>query len=119
MNETAPPSPDELGADEQPHEQEPAGGPMPGGGGPLRRLLDGDADGPPVPSLMQDYGLSNRPLAIACRGCVRVGTGSGVPPLAEILIGGALLFLAQQQGESDGGEDREEGEAFVPDEMEP
>jgi len=64
--------------------------------GPLSRLLDGDADGPQVPELMQQYGISSRPIAIACRGCVRVGTGSGIPPLAEIVIGGVLLFLSQQ-----------------------
>lgn len=94
MSETEPPSPDELGASEQEHEQS---GSMPGGGsGPLSRLLDGDADGPQVPELMQQYGIGSRPIAIACRGCVRVGTGSGIPPLAEIVIGGVLLFLSQQ-----------------------
>lgn len=94
MSETEPPGPDELGASEQEHEQS---GSMPGGGsGPLSRLLDGDADGPQVPELMQQYGIGSRPIAIACRGCVRVGTGSGIPPLAEIVIGGVLLFLSQQ-----------------------
>jgi len=94
MSETEPPGPDELGATEQPSDQS---GSMPGGGsGPLSRLLDGNADGPQVPELMQQYGISSRPIAIACRGCVRVGTGSGIPPLAEIVIGGVLLFLSQQ-----------------------
>lgn len=94
MSETEPPGPEELGASEQEHEQS---GSMPGGGsGPLSRLLDGNADGPQVPELMQQYGIDSRPIAIACRGCVRVGTGSGIPPLAEILIGGVLLFLSQQ-----------------------
>jgi len=99
MSETEPPGPDELGASEQEHEQS---GSMPGGGsGPLSRLLDGNADGPQVPELMQQYGISSRPIAIACRGCVRVGTGSGIPPLAEIAIGGVLLFLSQQSGDND------------------
>jgi len=94
MSETEPPSPDELGASEQASEQ--AGSQQGGTSGPLSRLLDGTADGPQVPPLMEQYGISSRPLAIACRGCVRVGTGSGIPPLAEIVIGGVLLFLSQQ-----------------------
>jgi len=94
MSETEPPSPDELGASEQASEQ--SSGMSGRASGPLSRLLDGDADGPQVPELMQQYGISSRPIAIACRGCVRVGTGSGIPPLAEIVIGGVLLFLSQQ-----------------------
>lgn len=94
MSETEPPSPDELGASKQASEQ--SSGMSGRASGPLSRLLDGDADGPQVPELMQQYGISSRPIAIACRGCVRVGTGSGIPPLAEIVIGGVLLFLSQQ-----------------------
>ncbi len=106
MSETEPPGPEELGASEQEHEQS---GSMPGGGsGPLSRLLDGNADGPQVPELMQQYGIDSRPIAIACRGCVRVGTGSGIPPLAEIVIGGVLLFLSQSDSDEPDATDMED-----------
>lgn len=110
MSETEPPSPDELGADEQASEQ--SRGMAGRASGPLSRLLDGNADGPQVPELMQQYGIASRPVAIACRGCVRVGTGSGIPPLAEIVIGGVLLFLSMQNGDSNDSPD--DDEAFVP-----
>jgi len=113
MSETEPPSPDELGAAEQEHEQ--SAGMSGRASGPLSRLFDGNADGPQVPELMQQYGIASRPIAIACRGCVRVGTGSGIPPIAEIVIGGVLLFLSMQSDSDDSADD--DGDAYVPDAM--
>lgn len=63
--------------------------------GPLDRLLDGDAQGPPTSELQRDYSVGNAP-AIMLRGVLRTATGSGVPPIAEILMGG-FLWLKQNQ----------------------
>lgn len=116
MSESEPPHPDDLADGEGTADAtaDPTGGPAKG---PLARLFDGDADGPPVGQMERDYGLP-KPLAVAGRGAVRVGTGSGVPPFAEIMLGGLLFALAQQQG-GDGGEESADDEPFVPDEMDP
>jgi len=88
-----------------------------GGSGPVGRLFDGNAEGPDVPTLQGDYGLS-RPWAMVCRGTLRVATGSGVPPIFEIVAGSAMGLMAAQDGDgasgvlpsSDSTDDREEGD---------
>ena len=57
--------------------------------GPMDRLFDGSAPGPSVGELEGDYGLG-KPWSIFGRGCVRVATGDGIPPIVEIVIGAAL-----------------------------
>ena len=53
---------------------------------PVNRLFSGEATGPTVQEVQTDYGLDWH-WSTAIRGCCRVGTGSGVPPIAEILLG--------------------------------
>lgn len=64
----------------------PAGGV---GGGVMGRLFDGSVGGPSVDELRADYGLP-REWSIALRGIVRVATGEGIPPAAEILMGSVM-----------------------------
>jgi len=70
-----------------------------GNGGVVSRLFDGDAVGPQVPELQGDYGFS-RPWAMVCRGTLRVATGSGVPPVFEIVAGAGMAAMSAQE---DGG----------------
>lgn len=82
-----------------------AGG-MGGGGTIIDRLFDGSAPGPAVPQLMQQLGLE-RPHAMIARGVMRVSTGDGVPPIAEILIGMVLTVMNAQQEDGVAGEPAE------------
>jgi len=59
---------------------------------PADRLFDGNAEGPDVPELQSDYGLS-RPWAIFCRGTLRAATGTGAPPIFEIVTGPAMGLM--------------------------
>jgi len=77
---------------------------------PLSRLFDGNADGPTTGELQTEYSL-DRAEAVTGRGILRVATGSGVPPVAEILLGFLLMFkgsgsagalMAASDDESDG-----------------
>jgi hypothetical protein len=53
-----------------------------------------------VGQLQTDYGLGHE-WAVAMRGIVRVATGSGIPPIAEILMGSIMAMLkAQKSGDS-------------------
>jgi hypothetical protein len=83
-----------------------------GGGlsdGPLDRLLDGDAEGPAVGELQADYGFPQW-MAVAARGVLRVATGSGVPPVFEILVGSVMGIMrtfgdgGEETADHDGGE---------------
>jgi hypothetical protein len=58
-------------------------------GSPLDRLFDGSAPGPQVGELKADYDMPQW-LAVLSRGIMRVATGDGVPPIAEIVIGGVM-----------------------------
>lgn len=60
-----------------------------GSGSPMERLLDGSAPGPSVQELRADYSMPQW-LAVMSRGIMRVATGEGVPPIAEIVIGGVM-----------------------------
>jgi hypothetical protein len=62
-------------------------------GGPLQRLFNGDAPGPSTGELEQEYGMSKH-QAVAGRGVLRTATGSGVPPIFEILFGAGMWFMA-------------------------
>ena len=61
-------------------------------GSPIDRLFDGDAPGPQVGELKADYEMPQW-MAVLSRGVMRVATGSGVPPIAEILIGTVMGFM--------------------------
>lgn len=80
-----------------------------GSGGPLSRLFDGNAPGPSVQELQADYGLP-RSWSIALRGCVRVATGSGIPPAFEIGLGSALGLRSMQTSDGGGLLDRDDGD---------
>lgn len=99
MNETEPPSPDELGAASDPTDPDMAPADDPGGGTTdiFSRLFDGSIPGPPVEQLQADYGLG-KPESIGLRGCMRVAGGDGVPPIFEMVFGGALFVLQQRDG---------------------
>jgi len=75
-------------------------------GGPLQRLFDGDAPGPSTTDLETEYGMSKHP-AVAGRGILRTATGSGVPPIFEILFGAGMWFMAArgEEGISIGSDD--------------
>jgi len=100
-------------------EETAAAEPSVGDSGPLQRLFDGAAEGPGVPELQGEYGLS-RPWAMVCRGTLRVATGTGVPPIFEIVAGSAMGVLSAQDGDgaagvlpsssSDGAQDEESGD---------
>jgi hypothetical protein len=79
-----------------------------GSSSPLDRLFDGSAPGPSVGELRADYSMPQW-LAVMSRGIMRVATGDGVPPIAEIIIGGVMgamgrdfpgLSLSRDDGES-------------------
>ena len=73
------------------------GFPGAGGDGPMGRLFDGDAPGPSTTELENEYGLP-RWGSVLGRGILRTATGSGVPPIAEIVLGG-LMGVAKSQGD--------------------
>jgi len=103
------------------------GGPADGGGadaslggldtasGPLQRLFDGNAQGPSVQEIEDDYGLG-KAVSIALRGVLRTATGSGVPPVAEILVGGVLWVRESNQAASDTAGELETGVGIDPEE---
>lgn len=66
---------------------------------PFGRLFDGDAPGPGVQELQTDYGVDKH-LAVALRGVLRTATGSGVPPIFEIGLGGTLTYLNLADGKT-------------------
>lgn len=78
-------------------------------GNPISRAFDGSVDGPPVSKFEQDYGLE-QPEAIGLRGVVRMATGSGVPPIGELLLAGVLRFYRSRpsEPETDTDEDTDE-----------
>jgi hypothetical protein len=106
---------DVEGVEENPFEQEPGEENSelenePGDGdGIMQRAFDGDRDGPTVDSLKSDYGLSQE-SAIAGRGLVRMGTGSGVPPVFELGLGGGLLALREREKNDEINDDPGHGE---------
>ncbi len=85
-----------------------------GGGSPMDRLFDGNAPGPSVGELKADYEMPQW-MAVLSRGIMRVATGSGVPPIAEIVIGSIMGFMGSDLSSavsgSDDGEEREEESA--------
>ena len=83
---------EELGFDE------PAGPPDRGGSW-FQKLFDGDALGPSVQELEADYDLPKE-ISVILRGVLRVSTGSGVPPIAEIALG-AFMWVTKQQSSAD------------------
>jgi len=85
---------EELGFDE------PAGPPQDRGGSWFQKLFDGDAVGPSVDELEADYGLPKE-ISVILRGVLRVSTGSGVPPVAEIALGAFMWVTKQQKGADD------------------
>ena len=64
-------------------------------GGPVDRLFDGSVGGPSVNELNGEYGIG-REWSIALRGIIRVATGDGIPPAAEILLGSVMGFYSMQ-----------------------
>jgi hypothetical protein len=66
------------------------------------RLFDGDAPGPPLAELEADYDLP-REVCIVLRGVLRVANGSGVPPIAEIMLG-IVIYVVNGSGSTDGAE---------------
>lgn len=72
--------------------------------GPVDRLFDGDAPGPEVNELKADYDMPQW-LAVLSRGIMRVATGGGVPPIAEILIGGIMGILGSDMDIGSSGEE--------------
>jgi len=84
---------EELGFDE------PAGSPADRGGSWFQKLFDGDAVGPTVAELEADYDLPKE-ISVILRGVLRVSTGSGVPPVAEIALG-AFMWVTKHKGSGD------------------
>lgn len=87
MSENLPDSPFERIDDDGASSEETTAAPT--GGTPMDRLFDGSAPGPAVGELKADYEMPQW-LAVTSRGIMRVATGDGVPPIAEIVIGGAM-----------------------------
>lgn len=93
-------------------ETETVGGSEPVSDSPLDRLFDGNAEGPSVQELQNDYNADWH-WATALRGLCRAGTGSGIPPIVEIAIGGgAGIYQLQQESDDSLDEDlgQKEGE---------
>jgi len=93
-------------------EAETVGGPEPASDSPFDRLFDGNAEGPRVQELQNNYNADWH-WATALRGLCRVGTGSGIPPIVEIAIGGGAGIYQLQQGSGDsldGGSGQKEAE---------
>lgn len=57
--------------------------------GALGRLFDGTAGGPSLEQIRSDYNLSLH-WGMFTRGTVRAATGTGIPPIAEIVMGAIL-----------------------------
>jgi len=75
----------------------PADGPSPNGSQSwFEKLLDGDAPGPSIQELQSTYEFPKE-VSIVMRGVLRVSSGSGVPPIAEIILGSVLWVTKQQQ----------------------
>lgn len=86
---------------------DPLGDPEPAGSqatSPLERLFDGSAPGPSIGELRSDYEMPQWAAVIA-RGTMRTATGSGVPPIAEIAIGGIMGLLKAQDDDTDDASD--------------
>jgi hypothetical protein len=62
----------------------------------INKLFDGDAEGPPISQLRSDYDLP-REICIILRGILRVSRGSGVPPIAEMVLGAVIYVISQSQ----------------------
>jgi len=62
----------------------------------FEKLLDGDAPGPSIQELQSTYEFPKE-VSIVMRGVLRVSSGSGVPPIAEIILGSVLWVTKQQQ----------------------
>lgn len=75
--------------------------------GPIDRLFDGDAPGPQVRELRDQYDMPQW-AAIISRGIMRVATGSGVPPIAEILIGTVMGFLGSDMDLTGSSDDQDQ-----------
>jgi len=73
---------------------------------PVDRLFSGDVEGPSVQEVQTDYGLDWH-WSTAIRGCCRVGTGAGVPPIAEILLGLVAGVYQLQDDELPSGPDQD------------
>lgn len=84
--------------------------PMASMGGPVERLFDGDQPGPSVSELRHDYEMP-KDMAIASRGVLRAATGSGVPPIFEIMFGGFMAYMKRSGG---GGVESEPGHGDLP-----
>jgi hypothetical protein len=82
--------------------------------GPIDRLFDGDAPGPSTTELEQEYGM-NKHQAVAGRGVLRTATGSGVPPIFEILFGGAMWVLSTREADAEAVESRSTDDMNVQD----
>jgi len=91
--------PDDAGLSEQLGFDEPMGSPEPSGGSWFEKLFDGDALGPTVAELEADYDLPKE-VSVMLRGILRVASGSGVPPIAEIALGAFMYLTKQRQGGS-------------------
>jgi hypothetical protein len=63
----------------------------------FEKLLDGDAPGPTIQELQSTYEFPKE-VSIVMRGVLRVSSGSGVPPIAEIILGAVLWVTKQQNG---------------------
>jgi len=59
----------------------------------INKLFDGDAEGPPISQLRSDYDLP-REICIILRGILRVSRGSGVPPIAEMVLGAVIYAIS-------------------------
>jgi len=78
----------------------PDGGPAASGSQSwFEKLLDGDAPGPSIQELQSTYEFPKE-VSIVMRGVLRVSSGSGVPPIAEIILGSVLWVTKQQNGAS-------------------
>ena len=76
------------------------GGPAPTGSKSwFEKLLDGDSPGPSIQELQSTYEFPKE-VSIVMRGVLRVSSGSGVPPIAEIILGSVLWVTKQQNGGS-------------------
>jgi len=74
----------------------PEGGPAASGSKSwFEKLLDGDAPGPSIQELQSTYEFPKE-VSIVMRGVLRVSSGSGVPPIAEIILGSVLWVTKQQ-----------------------
>lgn len=83
---------------------DPSAAPTGGSASPIARLFDGSADGPAVDDVQRDYGIP-REIAVIVRGTVRAATGDGIPPIAEIAIGGGLFAIKRSDVSTGAGEE--------------